>query len=319
MTRIQRQSIRNFKIDMSLEQDILKTIAYFDLFGMPLTKEEIFKNLYSANSRSLSEIIQTLELLKSRSLHEKEGFYFFNSQNLELRKDRYLIAKEKLSIAKKRINFLARLPFVKAIFICNNLSYFNAPDGSDIDLAIITAKGRIWSARFFSAALMKLLGQRPQKNNRKNKICLSFFVSEDDLNLEKLTYDNDIHFIYWLNQFLPVYAEKNLANKFFTENEWTKKFLPNYFNYIPTEKLKLSDKNYFKKIIEKLFSKSIGNFLEKNLKKIQFNIFPETIKQKISENTTDVFVSDSILKFHDKDKRLEIKRKWEEKTAKILS
>jgi hypothetical protein len=280
---------------------------------MPLTASEIYKNLYAPDKKySFPETLTMLAHLKNKNLQSKEGFYFFsNSQNLiTIRKQRYLLANQKIKYAKKFIRLIAAIPFVKAVFICNNLGYQNAPEGSDIDLAIITQPDHIWTARFLSATLMKLLGKRPTDTNRKNKICLSFFITKDNLNLESLAYENDIHFIYWLNQFLPIYISENLDERFFKANAWTKKYLPNYFSTKTCDRWKINFNFFPKTFFEKILSQKLGEKLEKLLKKIQLQIFPKKLKEKAAENNSDVIISDTILKFHNKDKRLEIRDRW---------
>ncbi len=301
---------------MNPEKSILRTIKYFEMFDMPLTAPEIHKNLYAPdNNYSFSDILDSLEHLKNKNLQEKEGFYFFphKETTVKTRKNRYLLAHKKITYAKYFILLLARIPFIKSVFICNNLGYQNAPDDSDIDLAIITTNHRIWTARFFSAAIMKLLGKRPTAHNRKNKICLSFFITEENLNLEKLAYEKDIHFIYWLNQFLPIYVTKDLDKKFFQTNNWTKKYLPNYFSVKTCDQWTIASKIFSKTLFEKILSGSFGDFLEKKLKQIQLQILPKKLKQKAAEASSDVIISDAILKFHDKDKRLEIRDRWYKK------
>ena len=54
-------------------------------------------------------------------------------------------------------------------------AHHNASDG-DIDLFLITAKGRTWAVSFFLFACMKLLGLR-------RTICLNYLLGEDGLAL----------------------------------------------------------------------------------------------------------------------------------------
>jgi hypothetical protein len=48
------------------------------------------------------------------------------------------------------------LPFVKAIYICNSITFNSLRKDSDIDLFIITKANRLWLDRFFSAVLFFL-------------------------------------------------------------------------------------------------------------------------------------------------------------------
>ncbi|MBU1132159.1 hypothetical protein KKC32_02855 [Patescibacteria group bacterium] len=302
-----------------IEKNISETLAYFNLFQMPLTSWEIYKNLFNPEKNYFfSEILETLENMKNKSLHEQEGFYFFagEEKNIAIRKERYLIANEKIKKARQYLRLIGILPFVRAIFICNDLGYLNAPEGSDIDLAIIAKKNRIWTARFFSTLLMAILRKRPTAKSRKNKICLSFYITEDNLSLEKIAYENDIHFVYWINQFMPIFQMENLAERFSTENEWTRRFLPHSYPHKTNDRWSIKINSFAKNTMEFFIKGKLGDLLETILKKIQLKLFPRTLELKKLEENTDVIINDKILKFHCKDCRLEIKKNWKEKTGR---
>lgn len=303
-----------------LEKNILRTVSYFNLFKLPLSSWEIYTNLYNhPNSTTFEDIEKTLnKLVEIKTLEFKEGFYFFpNGRDLvQIRKQRYLIAQKKVKIARRYIRLFSKIPFIKAVFICNNLAYLNSQVESDIDLAIITTPGRIWTARFFSAGLMKILRRRPTNKTQKNRICLSFFLTEKSLNLSQVAYPEDIHFTYWVNQFMPIYDEQDLADKFYEANNWTKTALPNLAPIKTNKRWRITNKTQVKKFFENLMSSRIGNVIEKFLKSVQLQIMPTRLKTIAQESNTNVIIRDEILKFHDRDKRLEIKTVWE-KTLQI--
>lgn len=298
----------------ALEQSILKTLAYFDLFNFPLTDWEIKKCLYSTeHTADLLRIRQALDGLKNKFLDSKEGFYFLKARSniVGVRKRRYLIADKKLKLAKPYVLMLSKMPFVKAIFVCNNLAYRNAPGESDIDLAIVTAKGRAWAGRFFCVTLMKLLFRRPTDRTQQDRICLSFFVDENNLNLKHLAYPDDIHFAYWVGQFLPVFDPENYAERFFKANEWIKEFLPNIIP-IKSNYSAAGGTNTRAKI-----NLPGGGMLEKILREFQILIMPKRITNVAKLGNTDVVLSDGILKFHTKDRRLAVRQDWEKKLDEL--
>ena len=297
-----------------LQKTILKTISYFHLFDFPLTSFETHKNLWQPNQKyNITEVDIALEgLCQNKLLGFNEGFHFLKGKTnlVEKRKARYLLAQKKIKKTRPFLKLLARLPYIKAIFICNDVSYQNAPENSDIDLAIICSENKIWTARFFSTLLMKLLGQRPTPENHQNKICQSFYLTENNLSLENIAYPDDIHFIYWLNQFLPVFGDQTLINNFYTANNWTRKYLPNLTLNLGNERWTINHNAKFKKFFEMLFSGWIGTLLEKFLKRIQLKIMPKRLLELSKHDNTDVIISDELLKFHDKDNRLQIKKLW---------
>ncbi len=298
-----------------LEKCILNSLAYFHIFNFPLTSWEVYKYLWQpTESYNFIQIIEALEnLYTNKILGYNEGFYFFKSKEnlIQLRKEKYIWAQNKFKKSLWLINLLSKTIFIKAIFVCNNLAYQNANTESDIDLAIVCIKNRIWTVRFLTTLYMKILRKRPTPKTHKDRICLSFYLSEDNLNLQDYAYVNDIHFIYWQSQFLPIYQEKDYASKFFNSNSWAKKFIPNIIASQPNSRWQINKKNSLKKYREKILSNNFGNWLEFILKKFQFKILPKHLLKQKDESNTNVMINDRILKFHDKDNRLEILNKWQ--------
>ncbi len=302
----------------NLERSILITLIWFDLFDYPLTIWEIYKynfqysisNLKTIDFREIQEVLEKSEELK-KLINKKHGFYFLKWRDdlVKIRKKRYLIAERKYKKLLKIAKILAHLPFVRLIAVSNGLSYSNAKDEDDIDLFIITAKNRIWLVRFLSILVLKIFKARPTIANKKDKICLNFFLTEENLNLEKIMLPEknglpDIYFIYWLAWLYPIYDD-GIWEKFIKANSWLKKYLPNYFPCEPILRRKIILKpifRFFKKNCEKIHSKKLNGFSEKFYRWLQLKIMPKHLKEMANKNTS-VIISDQILKFHDKDKR----------------
>jgi len=291
----------------NLEKDILNTITYFDIFNFPLTSFEIWKNLYSKTSSSLIDVLYVLdnsELLKSK-LDKKESFYFLKNREdiIDKRKNNYIISYNKYKKGIKFIKLISHFSCFKAIFVSNNLSIDNSKHESDIDLFIVSRKNRIWTSRFISAFLAKILFLRPTEKTKKNKICLSIFLDKQDLNLKKVCSKKDAHFLYWINQVVPIFDPSNVYSNFVKANNWIKEDLSNVFEYKTGYKRVLQN-NIKLKIFRKFSNIFSNNYFENFFKNIETKIFPDSIKQKIlNKNSEDVFVDDSIIKLHDNDNR----------------
>jgi len=145
----------------NLEKDVLNTIVYFDIFNFPLTSFEIWKNLYSKTSCSLADVLDVLdnsELLKSK-LGKEESFYFLKNREeiINKRKNNYITSYNKYKKGIRFIKLISHFSCFKAVFVSNNLSIDNSKHESDIDLFIVSKKNRIWTSRFISAFLAKIL------------------------------------------------------------------------------------------------------------------------------------------------------------------
>ena len=220
----------------SLEKSILETLAFFDVFSYPLTVSEIWKWLYKPKGRvSFLEVKQALvdsQILKDE-VSQIEAFYCLKGKEYTYfrRKQNNNLAEKKFSKAIRLIKLYRLIPFVRMVAICNSLAYSNANEDSDIDFFIITKKGTIWLARFFTVLFVRFLGQRPQQSDTKDAICLTFFVDETNLNLKNIClHSNDIYMPYWIGQLMPVYDPDKLYSKFLEANKWYQQYLPN--NYI---------------------------------------------------------------------------------------
>lgn len=306
----------------NLEQAILSTLTYFDIFNYPLTATEIWKWLYCPENKidgdnskyGFSEIREKLEkgeILKSL-IDSRQGFYFLKDKSnlVELRQARYNLAEKKFQKAISVAKFIERMPGVRMIAVCNSLARSNASEESDIDFFVVTDKNKIWTARFFAAGFIKIFGLRPNKKSAKDKICLSFFVDESNLDLEKISVDApDIYLVYWIGQLIPIYDSGGVYKKFLKENEWIKRYLPNFSG---TE---LSDRRNTGRAGWSLPYFREG---EKFFRWLQMRFMPPKLKE-MANCDSRVIVNDSMLKFHANDRRAEYKEKWISKISKLVN
>jgi len=139
----------------SVEQRILAVLAYFDVFDLALSAEEI-------SSLMLGEKVGTEDvasgLKKMAGQVESEGILYALKGRGDLFQLRERKSK-KAEILKEKVRkyfWLYRcVPFVRGVAVCNYLSLGAVDEDSDIDLLVITAPGRIFLARVFLTIWMK--------------------------------------------------------------------------------------------------------------------------------------------------------------------
>lgn len=304
--------------DNKIQKAIREAIAFFDLFDYPLSSAEVWR--YCFLECSLERTEKELVLLKGAgSIKEKDGFYFLTGRDdiIRIRKERLEHSKRKFVKAGFIVKIFKIMPWIKMVAIGNIIGKNNLKDDSDIDLFIITEKNRIWLIRLFCNFVTKILGLRPTEKDMRDKICLSFFISEEDLDLEKLMLDDglDIYFIYWMADLKMIYDKQGAWDKFRRANSWIYKYLPN----LDIEKKNLKEYTFawfwinFKKAVRLTFDR-----LEIKAGKFQRKILPERIKERMNKGT-EVVVSDKILKMHVNDRREEYKNKFKSLSDKLLS
>ncbi len=297
------------------QKSIIKTLSFFSLFSYPLTKEEIFIYLWQIKIDRSILFEKLEEMVNSKILAEKYGYYFLSDRDItENRRQHLLESESKLKIARKAIKKISGIPFVKAVFVCNSTAFGTAEKNSDIDLVIVVQKGRLWLVRFFSNLILLLFGLRVSKNHTGNKICLSFYISAEDLDLQKIRIlPEDIYLCFWLAALLPVYDPQKIREKIIKENIWFQELLPNFsksLSFCSKEVKNGRIKNFFKEILEKTWRGVYGNLMEKQAAEAQKTKLKFSLKEQIAPN---VVLDDAMLKFHENDRRREYYKKWLEK------
>lgn len=302
----------------TLEKTILATIAYFDIFDYPLTLVEIWQWLYAypeprTQNQEPSKIVDiqnTLdknEYLKKR-VETKNGFYFLQGRQdlVKKRMERYNIAESKYIKAIRIVKILKFVPFVKMIAVCNNLAFNNAREESDIDLFIIAKSGRLFFTRFVVTLVTHLFKMRRHHQYIKDRICLSFYITDRFLNLESLLLKpSDPHFAVWFSQFVPLY-DQGIFQRLMVENKWLKNYLPNVLIYYTTQRRAVPDTIFshsVKRFGEYILHGFLGDNLEKMARAVQLNKIRQNKLSKLWKGGTDVVVNDNILKFHEEDRR----------------
>lgn len=251
--------------------------------------------------------------------------HFYSKKHIDTL-EKYLWVKSAPWIYEKRLlekisqynTYFRYIPWVLSIAVCNSLAMNAAHEKSDIDLFIITQKNRLWTARICMTLLLTLMWQRKTSKHHAWKFCLSFFITENKLSFEDIALKNDIYLAYWTSTLRPIINRKNTFEKFKEANKKLVStlspfpWLSSHLNEKETTKQKvkmqssslLREKRFRGK---RKFSTLCWDVCEKILK---FIFLPRTQKsfQKLWKPFW-VIIWEDILKFHDKDKRKEIRDK----------
>jgi hypothetical protein len=289
-----------------LKNSILHTIIFFDLFDHPLTSTEVWE--YVDIECGLQDVMKALEEMAGERIERKFGFYFLKGREeiVERRRARYNYFKKKLNRTKFVCHIFKYIPGVKMIAISNMIGSYNLRDGSDIDIFIITAPGRIWLVRFKTVVISALLRLRPTPARQKNKICLNFFLSEENLDVAKFKIEDDVYFDHWIAGLLPVYNKGNTFNDFIKANAWVRKVFPNKnFKYNSFRAQVGSRPSDFVLRVLDFFC----GWSEPILKKIQLKLLAPGLRDAMNQGS-QVVISDQALKLHAHDRREEFKEKY---------
>lgn len=199
----------------------------------------------------------------------------------------------------KYIKFIRFIPWLKMVAIWNSVAMNGANENSDIDLFIITSPNRLWIVRILITFIFQILWVRKTKDKHKARFCLSFFITTNNLNFKKFAIDNDIYLYYWMIYLKPILNYDNTWEHFIEENKiWCdfneyQSIIEDNKKYIVYKK-KTSNYNSF-----------LLNYIEKSLK---FFFLPKTKKSFLKLwKPFWVVITNNILKFHNNDRRKEIR------------
>lgn len=202
-----------------IEAAILETVLYSDLFDYPLTYREIVHYLtgVEADEDTIRACLQS-PLHLNGHLKQVDGYVVARRREALIdRRDARQSASSRLWIhARRFVRVLAALPFVRMVAITGALAMDNSAPGDDVDVMIVTTRGRVWTARMWAVGVVyigKLFGAR---------LCPNYVISEDALTLER----RDLFAAHELAQTVPLYGFE-MFDRLCAANAWTYAYLPN--------------------------------------------------------------------------------------------
>lgn len=194
-------------------------------------------------------------------------------------------AQRKLRRAHFVGQMLALLPFVRAAAVCNSLGLSMVHDASDIDLFIVAARGRVWTARFFITTFLKIFRLRPGEA-RRDPVCASFFIDESIHDFSQFKISNDVYFHFWERSMLALFGTHAALERggilpppFAVRVGWTSRAIQRaaefFVSVIPEEKLQ----------------------------RAQIKMFPDEVHSAAARGDTGVMWSSGYIKLHISDRR----------------
>lgn len=207
--------------------------------------------------------------------------------------------KELFEKTYKYIPYIKWIPWIQFIWIGNSTSMFVSNKESDIDLFIITAEKRMWFVRILSTFIFQILWVRKTWKYHEKRFCLSFFATTKEMNFQNFALENDIYLYFWIIYLKPILDFDNTYTNFLKSQSWCD--IQNFENII-TE-----NKNFIKYSWKSFWNNSkILDIINTILEKI---FLPKTLKSYLKLNKPyGIIISENMLKFHDNDRRKEIKK-----------
>lgn len=199
---------------MSLENAILETLAYSDIFDYPLTLDELHRYLVAPAERD--DVLRCAAQMNKVEFHE--GYYFLSGRReiVHVRKLREAASRQVYKQAIFYGQILGSLPFVRMVALTGSLAVMNLSNGADIDYMLVTQAGRLWTARGFAVIFGRTM--RPFGHT----ICVNLLVSESALTWPQ----HDLYPAREICQMIPI-TGMNVYQQLRNANSWTETILPN--------------------------------------------------------------------------------------------
>jgi hypothetical protein len=201
-----------------LDQHVLKTLLYFDIFDYPLKTDEIFRFL-GMNSIQKRDVEQSLfDLAKQNLLEFSEGFYGFPplSAKVNRRLKGNALAAASMPKAQAQALLIAKFPFVRSVMASGSLSKDYMDEDSDLDFFIITRNRRLWIAR-----TLLVLYKRLFLSNSHKDFCVNYFIDESHVGIAE-------HNLFTATELVIPLYNSDAYIKLIQANPWLKGYFPNF-------------------------------------------------------------------------------------------
>lgn len=294
-----------------LERSILHTVCWFAVHGYPVTAFEAWKWLwFPVRTYHLEEVVSTLagSAWLVERLQTDGAFYALRGQEsvaelVARREERFTDAVRKYAKLRRAARYLALLPTVEAVSAGNTLAWWHTREDSDIDLLILTRPGFTWLTRAFAVLPFALLGRRPGAAVR-DPFCFSFFASSDQLSLRHLQlFGGDPYLAFWTRSLVPVLDRGGAQARFQAANGWCAEMLPHAAPHLAHPALH-----------RRAAARRVPTFvarLERFARRLQEERLPERLRARANRDSS-VVISDSMLKFHENDRREAFRDRFQE-------
>jgi predicted nucleotidyltransferase len=205
---------------IGIENEIITTLKYFNLFKHPLNADEVYEFLaVKADREQLLHILNTL--VASNRIYLIDGFYMpeHKPAYVTRRREGAERAQKLMKKAQRAANIISKFPFVKCVCLSGSLSKGYANEKSDIDFFIITNANRLWICR----SLLHMYKKLTYLWGGQHSYCMNYFIDESMLCLEEQNRFTATE----IATMMPVYNLNTHSDLVLSNNDWLVNTFPN--------------------------------------------------------------------------------------------
>jgi len=239
-------------------------------------------------------------LLANNNITFNSDWLAFNSFT-NLRKINNFASNRLYKTLKKSLKIMSYVKGIKQVAICNSFSFRNQTLNSDLDFFLILDHKSFFTTRLLLLVLFKFFGLKRSNKKIINRVCFSFLISDKNLNLSKVRFQNDYYLKFWLDNLVFLGTDLDLKNKFFNINHAVNSN-SNFFNKISKIPLYFQSKTFSDSFLLNKFE-TFNTWYQINRANRKYNNLGKPVGIKIKPG---------FLKFHNVDIRPDFNRKFSE-------
>ncbi len=244
-----------------IDEAVLRTVAYADVFDYPLTAAEVHRDLVGSRA-DLEEVAAALDaaaetggaVVRAGSHYALAG----REATVAIRARREAAAARLWPRARRSALALAALPWVRMVAVTGSLAVNCTDDDADIDIMIVTAPRRVWTCRAMVTALARAASRGGPA------LCPNYVLSEAALALDQ----RSLYTAHELLQMVPL-AGRETYLRLVAANPWAAEFLPNRSVGVTPAAPSAAVGSAGSRLVERLFRGRTGHALERVAGRIQ--------------------------------------------------
>lgn len=204
--------------DQLLADAVLATVAYSDVFDMPIDRARLHRFLVGRQAEPEDLEVAVKALVESGRLDQERGLLHLpgRAEVLAVHADRSVRAGAMWPKAVTWGVRIGRLPNVLAVAVTGGLAVDSVAPHDDADYFIITKPGRLWLTRLLVLVLVRLA------ERDDIELCPNYIVSESALVIDERT----IYVARELAQMMPIVGVEHCI-ELRDRNRWMFDHLPN--------------------------------------------------------------------------------------------
>lgn len=208
-----------------LNNSLLQTLAYSDIFDSPLTLSQLHTYLYKyvIDRRKLAQHVANVPFIK------KIGKYYVFASREKIVSQQLAKAREskrKMQIAKQVARVLSHIPTIQLLGVSGSVAVESASKNADIDFFIVTSKNSLWVTRFIVTGVLLVMKRKrmPNTSFSPDSICTNMWMSDASLMLPK----QSLFHAREIAQLHVLVNRNNTMQKFVQANAWVQEYFPNF-------------------------------------------------------------------------------------------